>query len=86
MHRLKFLLIALLVSLGLVACSGAEPTIAPTEAPTVAPTETAIIAGPRTGEAAPGFTLPDSNGNIVRLADELRDNRFVVLVFFHSHQ
>ena len=40
--------------------------------------------GPRTGDIAPDFTLPDSNGNMVHLADELNDNRMVVLVFYHD--
>jgi hypothetical protein len=34
---------------------------------------------------APDFTLPDSNGNMVRLADELRDNQLVILVFYHAY-
>lgn len=38
-----------------------------------------------TGDAAPDFTLPDSNGNMVRLADQLLDNRLVILVFYHAY-
>ena len=60
------------------------------EAPAATPTEETVVIeksdtdGPRTGDTAPDFTLPDSEGNMVRLSDELKDNRFVVLVFFHS--
>ena len=38
-----------------------------------------------TGDAAPDFTLPDSDGNMVHLADQLLDNRLVILVFYHSY-
>ena len=38
-----------------------------------------------TGDAAPDFTLPDADGNMVSLADQLLDNRLTVLVFYHSH-
>jgi cytochrome oxidase Cu insertion factor (SCO1/SenC/PrrC family) len=31
------------------------------------------------------FTLPDSNGNMVHLADELQDNESVVLLFYLEH-
>ncbi len=48
-------------------------------------TEEPKATGPRTVEIAPGFTLPDSNGNMVHLADELNDNRMVILVFYHAH-
>ena len=60
------------------------------EAPASTPTEETEVNeksdtdGPRTGDTAPDFTLPDSEGNMVRLSDELKDNRFLVLVFFHS--
>lgn len=43
-------------------------------------------AGPLgTGDAAPDFTLADSNGNMVHLADQLLDNRLVILVFYHAY-
>lgn len=35
-------------------------------------------------EMATDFTLPDSNGNMVSLADELQENEQVVLVFYYS--
>ena len=34
---------------------------------------------------APDFTLPDSNGNMVNLADELQQNEQVVLVFYYTY-
>ena len=84
--------------LSLAACGGTvatpAPTVAPTEAPTAAqvattapteaptPAEASLSAGPRTGDTAPDFTLPDNNGAMVHLADELKSNRAVVLVFY----
>jgi hypothetical protein len=66
-----------------------EPTAesVATEEPTAESvvTEEPETTGPRTGDIAPDFTLPDSNGNMVRLADELNDNRMVVLVFYASY-
>ena len=41
--------------------------------------------GPRTGDIAPDFTLPDTNGNMVSLADELGENEQVVLVFYYTY-
>ena len=48
-------------------------------------TEEPKTTGPRTGEIAPDFTLPDNNGDMVHLADELNDNRMVILVFYHAY-
>ena len=48
-------------------------------------TEEPKTTGPRTGEIAPDFTLPDSYGDMVHLADELNDNRIVILVYYHAH-
>jgi hypothetical protein len=66
-----------------------EPTIesVATEEPTAesSVTDTPEPSGPRTGEIAPDFTLPDSNGDMVHLVEELEDNQLVVLVFYHSH-
>jgi hypothetical protein len=79
----------LLVLLFLVGCGNAVTTPV-SEAPAATPTEETVVIeksdtdGPRTGDTAPDFTLPDSEGNMVRLSDELKDNRFVVLVFYHS--
>ena len=71
------------------------PTATPTPEPptrtqTPRPEETAVVGesttdGPRTGDTAPDFTLPDSNGDMVRLADALQDNQMVVLVFYQVH-
>ena len=82
----------------MAACSGTIPT-PQTEEPKSAesvvteepkPTESVVTeepktTGPRTGDIAPVFTLPDSNGNMVHLADELNDNRMVILVFYHAY-
>ena len=38
-----------------------------------------------TGDVAPDFTLPDSEGNMVNLADQLQDNQQVVLVFYSDY-
>lgn len=48
-------------------------------------TEEPENSGPRTGDIAPDFTLPNSNGNMVHLADELNDYRIVVLVFYNAY-
>lgn len=60
------------------------PTEEPKPEEAVAVEESATD-GPRTGDAAPDFTLPDSNGNMVRLADEVQDSQMVVLVFYEVH-
>jgi hypothetical protein len=70
------------------------PTATPTPEPPIPtqepkPEETVAIEefatdGPHTGDVAPDFALPDSNGNIVRLSDELQDNQMVVLVFYKA--
>jgi cytochrome oxidase Cu insertion factor (SCO1/SenC/PrrC family) len=70
-----------------------SPTEAPAAAPTAEPptpteeiaTEEPAIDPLGTGDLAPDFTLPDSNGNMVNLADNLLDNRLVILVFYFSH-
>ena len=40
---------------------------------------------PPVTEFAADFTLPDSNGNMVNLADELQENEQVVLVFYYDY-
>ncbi len=82
----------------LVGCGGNTPTIGPTitaieptitaTVPTITviePTITTVVtaSGLRVGAAAPDFTLPDGNGKMVRLTDELKDHKLVVLVFYH---
>ena len=37
------------------------------------------------GDSAPDFTLLDSNGDMLNLADLLQDNRLVLLVFYHAY-
>jgi len=78
----------------MTAVTIAEPTI--TATPTAEPTMTAVaiakptvtalptFSGPRAGDVAPDFTLPDKDGNMVRLADELKDHSSVVLVFYYE--
>lgn len=48
----------------------------------VGSTEEAVTDGPRSGDIAPDFTLPDGNGEVVHLAEVLKNNRSVVLVFY----
>ena len=38
-----------------------------------------------TGDVTPDFTLPDSEGNMVNLANQLQDNQYVVLVFYNDY-
>jgi len=45
-------------------------------------TEKSETIGPRTGDKAPDFTLPDGNGAMLNLAEELQENEQVVLVFY----
>jgi cytochrome oxidase Cu insertion factor (SCO1/SenC/PrrC family) len=78
-NRWKVPKIALLIAIAMVlsvACGTTTATL---------PTETSDATDPlQTGDTAPDFTLPDSDGNIVGLSTELLDNRLVVLVFYHS--
>ena len=71
----------------MAACSGNTPspqTEEPKSAESVVAEESKTT-GPHTGDIAPDFTLADSNGNMVHLADELNDNRMVILVFYHAY-
>ena len=72
------------LSLLMAACSGTTPTPKTEESRSVESvgTEEPKTKGPHTGDIAPDFTLPDSNGNKVHLADKLNDNRMVILVFY----
>ena len=72
------------LSLLMAACSGTTPTTKTEEPKSVESvgTEEPKTTGPHTGDIAPDFTLPDSNGNMVHLADRLHDNRMVILVFY----
>jgi peroxiredoxin len=51
------------------------------KAPEEEPESTSLL----TGDTAPDFTLPDSNGNEVSLADSLKENEQVVLVFYFGY-
>jgi cytochrome oxidase Cu insertion factor (SCO1/SenC/PrrC family) len=86
-----FLSLAVILVLSLIAgCANTATTPVP-EVPAAIPTEETVdieetnTDSPRTGDVAPDFTLPDSNGNMVHLADELKDSRMVILVFYHAH-
>lgn len=61
--------------------SPAIETVEPTLTERAA-TEELTPAGPRSGDIAPDFTLPDGDGSMVNLADELQDHQSVVLVFY----
>jgi peroxiredoxin len=55
-------------------------------AATPSPTETPVETGPlQTGDIAPDFTLPDGDGNMISLADQLSDNQLVILVFYNHY-
>lgn len=59
-------------------------TAIPTEKP--APTVAATSAGSHARDAAPDFSLPDSTGAMVHLADEIKmAHRAVVLVFYFDY-
>jgi cytochrome oxidase Cu insertion factor (SCO1/SenC/PrrC family) len=79
-HRqaLNLSIVAGLIVSFLVACGGNAPTAVPTM------TDIRTAGGPRVGDVAPDFTLPDQDGNMVRLGDELKDHRSVVLVFYYE--
>ena len=80
MNCRKELALGILVAsagLFLFACSGPAVEETPTKE---LPTEPLS-----TGDAAPNFTLPDADGNMVSLADQLLDNRLVILVFYHAY-
>ena len=78
----------LVLSILVAACSGTTPTPQLGEEPQH---QESVVAEesksktPRTGDIAPDFTLPDSVGNMVSLADELNNNRLVILVFYHAY-
>jgi len=66
------------------------PTTSPTDTEEPTPTasvttEQSIAIAPHAGDIAPDFTLPDSEGNIVNLADELQENQSVILVFYFEY-
>jgi len=76
----------MLTLLFLVACgnSGSTPV---TETPPATFTPEPLVARDplSTGDVAPDFTLPDGEGNMVSLTDQLQDNQQVVLVFYSDY-
>ena len=82
MKHIQLIFIQALLILILAACNITSPP-EPTDTPSTS--EVATSSEPRTGATAPDFTLPDSRGNMVHLADELKDSQTVVLVFYYSH-
>lgn len=68
-----------LASLGLLltACGASTPTA------TVAPAP--VQTSPQPGDKAPDFTLADSGGKSMRLADIIVDHKSTVLVFYLSY-
>lgn len=91
LHLQRLVIAVTLIMLFLVGCGNTNSTPASEEAQPVAPASTPVSEetkpeeGPHTGDIAPDFTLPDSNGNMVHLADELNDHRMVILVFYFSY-
>jgi cytochrome oxidase Cu insertion factor (SCO1/SenC/PrrC family) len=82
--------IAITLTMLLIVGCGNPPASPALEVPTATSagdieTEERAVDGPQVGDLAPDFTLPDSAGNIVSLADELEENKVVVLVFYHHH-
>lgn len=57
-------------------------SLEPGKSEEVVSTEETKATSPRTGDIAPDFSLPDSNGEVVNLADVLKNNQSAVLVFY----
>jgi cytochrome oxidase Cu insertion factor (SCO1/SenC/PrrC family) len=83
---LKLGIAGMLTMVFLVACGSTGSTPLPETPLATSTPEPPVASDPlSTGDVAPDFTLPDSNGNIVRLADQMLDNRLVILVFYHNY-
>ena len=69
------------------ACNGTTATTATVEqAPTESVTTDELTStNLQAGDLAPDFTLPDGEGNLIHLADELQNNKSVVLLFYLEH-
>jgi hypothetical protein len=82
----------LLIFAVLAACVPATPTATPsTESSATSTTANSGVAAPgttgaalRPGDLAPGFSLTDSEGNVVELASVVPDHTSTVLVFYLS--
>jgi hypothetical protein len=86
-EKIFWLGLVFVLSIVMAACSGTTPT-PQTEEPKsaeIVDIEENDTDGPQTGDVAPDFTLADSNGNMVHMADKLNDNRMVILVFYLEH-
>lgn len=82
---LKLGIAGFLTTLFLVACGNAgSATIAEIPSATSPPEQSSASDALHAGDMAPDFTLTDNSGNMVSLADELLENEFVVLVFYHG--
>jgi hypothetical protein len=75
----------ILIATFITACAGKPEPASEPEAAADAPKAEAATGGLRAGDLAPDFTLPDGDGNMVNLAEQLQDNEMVALVFYHSH-
>lgn len=71
---------ALAVTLFMLLSVGCS--VAATPSQTETPVETAPL---QTGDIAPDFSLPDGDGNMISLADQLLDNQLVILVFYNHY-
>jgi cytochrome oxidase Cu insertion factor (SCO1/SenC/PrrC family) len=65
MRKILKLTVALSLALALTGCIGPpNPSVTPPKTPL----STFVVPGPRVGDAAPDFTLPDLNGQPVTLS------------------
>jgi cytochrome oxidase Cu insertion factor (SCO1/SenC/PrrC family) len=71
-----FLFVAGILALWLAACGAATTSTTATVAP--------VAKAPQPGDVAPDFTLIDSKGTSVHLAEELKANQAIVLVFYQG--
>jgi cytochrome oxidase Cu insertion factor (SCO1/SenC/PrrC family) len=71
-----FILVAGIFAMWLAACGAATTSTTPTAAP--------VAKALQPGDVAPDFTLVDSKGTSVHLAEELKTNQAVVLVFYQG--
>ncbi len=85
---LKFVISGMLTLLFLVACGSTDSTSITENPPaTFTPRPKRVFHSDplSTGDVAPDFTLPDSEGNMVNLVDQLKDNQYIVLVFYSDY-
>lgn len=70
-----------LAGLGLLLTACSAATLTPTATVAPAPVQTS----PQPGDKAPDFTLADSRGDRLHLADIVAGHKSTVLVFYLSH-